>query len=216
MRHLLANWGAALKLPFVYLGWARDFWKDFEHYPALEAGLPSTFFVIPFQGKPGRGSQRRLGASGTSFRLRRSPISKTASTVLAQPGARSDCTESMHGVTARKPVRRWSSFSASRQSENRGVRMHWLYFDQQSPAVLDKAGADYDSTAGYNEAIGYRAGTAQAYKPLKARTPPRAASNHHGYGAVLSQASGPVSRSRRAVRCKPFWKCCRIAEAASP
>ena len=55
VRHLLANWGAALKLPFVYLGWARDFWKDFEHYPALEAGLPSTFFVIPFQGNPGRG-----------------------------------------------------------------------------------------------------------------------------------------------------------------
>ena len=120
MRHLLANWGAALKLPFVYLGWARDFWKDFERYPALEAGLPSTFFVIPFQGKPGRGVERRLGASGTSFRLRRSPISKTASTVSAQPDARSDCTESMHGVTARKPVRRWSSFSVSRHRKTVG------------------------------------------------------------------------------------------------
>ena len=152
----------------MYLGWARDFWKDFEHYPALEAGLPSTFFVIPFQGKPGRGvmAARRLG---NELPATASPISKTASTVSAQPGARSDCTESMHGVTARKPVRRWSSFSVSRQSENRGVRMHWLYFDQQSPDVLDSAGADYDSTAGYNEAIGYRTGTAQAYKPLEAR-----------------------------------------------
>ena len=47
-----------------------------------------------------------------------------------------------------------------------GVRMHWLYFDQNSPLMLDRAGADYDSTIGYNDAIGYRAGTTQAYKPL--------------------------------------------------
>ncbi len=49
-----------------------------------------------------------------------------------------------------------------------GVRMHWLYYDQQSPATLEKAGAAYDSTIGYNETVGYRAGTTQAYKPLEA------------------------------------------------
>jgi len=48
------------------------------------------------------------------------------------------------------------------------VRMHWLYYNQQSPLVLEKAGAAYDSTIGYNETVGYRAGTAQAYKPLEA------------------------------------------------
>jgi hypothetical protein len=46
--------------------------------------------------------------------------------------------------------------------------MHWLYFDEQSPATLEKAGADYDSTVGYNETVGYRAGTTQVYKPLQA------------------------------------------------
>jgi hypothetical protein len=44
--------------------------------------------------------------------------------------------------------------------------MHWLYFDQRSPAVLEKAGVAYDSTFGYNETVGYRAGTAQVYKLL--------------------------------------------------
>lgn len=46
--------------------------------------------------------------------------------------------------------------------------MHWLYFGEQSQGILDNAGADYDSTVGFNETVGYRAGTAQVYKPLDA------------------------------------------------
>lgn len=46
--------------------------------------------------------------------------------------------------------------------------MHWLYFDQDSPETLEQAHAAYDSTVGYRETIGFRAGTAQAYKPLRA------------------------------------------------
>ena len=42
--------------------------------------------------------------------------------------------------------------------------MHWLYFDSQAPATLEKAGFSYDSTVGYNETIGYRAGTTQVFK----------------------------------------------------
>jgi hypothetical protein len=44
--------------------------------------------------------------------------------------------------------------------------MHWLYFNQQSPAVLERAGAAYDSTIGYNETVGYRSGTTQAFRPI--------------------------------------------------
>ncbi len=47
-----------------------------------------------------------------------------------------------------------------------GVRMHWLHFDERSPAILDRAGFNYDTTVGYNETVGYRAGTLQAYRPL--------------------------------------------------
>ena len=46
--------------------------------------------------------------------------------------------------------------------------MHWLYYDLQSPLALEQAGAAYDSTIGYRETVGYRAGTTQVYKPLQA------------------------------------------------
>jgi len=46
--------------------------------------------------------------------------------------------------------------------------MHWLYGDAASPAVLEKAGFAFDSTAGYNGTVGYRAGTTQVFKPLDA------------------------------------------------
>ena len=45
-----------------------------------------------------------------------------------------------------------------------GVRMHWLYFDADSPRQLEAAGFDYDSTWGYNDAVGYRAGTSQVFR----------------------------------------------------
>jgi hypothetical protein len=44
--------------------------------------------------------------------------------------------------------------------------MHWLYYDEHSPCKLEEAGASYDSTVGYNGAVGYRSGTTQVYKPL--------------------------------------------------
>lgn len=46
--------------------------------------------------------------------------------------------------------------------------MHWLYFNRESPAALEKAGAAYDSTSGYNATVGYRAGTTQAFRPTGA------------------------------------------------
>ena len=45
-----------------------------------------------------------------------------------------------------------------------GVRMHWLYSSSDSPARVEAAGFDYDSTCGYNDAIGYRAGTSQVFR----------------------------------------------------
>jgi hypothetical protein len=43
--------------------------------------------------------------------------------------------------------------------------MHWLYFGNETPALLERAGYAYDSTSGYNEAVGFRAGTSQVFKP---------------------------------------------------
>src|SRR6266436_9352669 len=48
--------------------------------------------------------------------------------------------------------------------------MHWLLQDSKTPLVLDESGYAYDSTAGYNETIGYRNGTSQVFRPLGAST----------------------------------------------
>jgi hypothetical protein len=47
-----------------------------------------------------------------------------------------------------------------------GIRMHWLYFTPETPRHLEDAGYLYDSSFGYNDAVGFRAGTTQAFRPL--------------------------------------------------
>jgi len=163
---LLSNWGAALKLPLVHLGLATDFWNRFQDYPKMEKGFPSSFFVIPFKGragrsKEGRAPRRRAAAYGAA---------EIAAQIRNLMGA--GCEIGLHGIDA------WCDSSCGREELNEveritgaqevGVRMHWLYFDEQSPGKLEQAGAAYDSSVGYNDAVGYRAGTTQAYKPLQA------------------------------------------------
>ena len=46
--------------------------------------------------------------------------------------------------------------------------MHWLCFDAQSYRRLDEAGYDYDATCGFNDAVGFKAGTTQVFRPLDA------------------------------------------------
>ena len=48
--------------------------------------------------------------------------------------------------------------------------MHWLLRDANTPSVLEQAGYAYDSTVGYNETVGYRAGTSQVFRPSGATT----------------------------------------------
>jgi hypothetical protein len=51
-----------------------------------------------------------------------------------------------------------------------GIRMHWLLRDSGTAATLEDAGYHYDTTAGYNETIGYRNGTTQAFRPFGTKT----------------------------------------------
>jgi hypothetical protein len=163
---LLANWGAALKLPFVYLGLAKDFWQGFDRYPKLDGGPHSSFFAIPFRDYPGR-SDRGPAPKQRAARYSATDIATQIHTLRS-----AGCEIGLHGIDA------WRDSAKGREEleeirritgqPNIGVRMHWLYFDQQSPVTLERAGADYDSTVGYNETIGYRAGTTQVYKPLEA------------------------------------------------
>jgi len=163
---LLVNWAAAAKLPFVFLGLAKDFWYDFDRYLELEKGRPSTFFVIPFERRPGRRSE------GVAPRSRgcRYDISQITPKIPRLKAA--GCEIGLHGIDA------WLDSSSGRAEAQRisqisdsaamGVRMHWLYSDEKSASVLEGAEFSYDSTVGYNETIGYRAGTTQAFKPIQA------------------------------------------------
>jgi len=166
-RTLLANWTAALKLPFVYLGLAKDFWLEFDgRYLAMEKGLPSTFFVIPFKDRPGR------NATGLAPRHRASRYGAADIASHIQTLTSADREIGLHGIDAwldsSNGQKELEEIRRLTEMQDIGVRMHWLYFDERSPVTLEKAGADYDSTVGYNGTVGYRAGTSQAYKPFQA------------------------------------------------
>jgi len=165
-RKMFTNWAAAAKLPFIYLGIAKDFWSEFDRYVEIEKGNPSTFFVLPFEGDPGRSPEGRAPWARAS----RYDASHIASKISHLTSA--GCEIGLHGIDAwvdssrgREEAKRITGFSGK---ETAGVRMHWLYWREDSPVILEDGGFSYDSTVGYNDAIGYRAGTSQAYKPLQA------------------------------------------------
>ncbi|KUO72796.1 MAG: hypothetical protein APF81_00825 [Desulfosporosinus sp. BRH_c37] len=81
----------------------------------------------------------------------------------------------VHGIDA------WHDLPAARAEYDRianlteqkdiGVRMHWLYFKSpQSYKLLEDGGFQYDATVGFNEVVGFRAGTLQPYHPLNCQT----------------------------------------------
>ena len=166
LKNLCTNWTAALKLPFIYLGMAKDFWRGFDRYVEMEAGLAATYFVIPTRNYPGR----PFAGNGVSRRAARYDVTDIRPQL--QKVISSGCEVGLHGIDT------WVDSTKGREERDRvtqtlgttvtGVRMHWLFFDEKSPAALEQAGFTYDSTVGYNETVGYRAGTAQVYRPLGA------------------------------------------------
>ncbi|MFZ0340019.1 MAG: hypothetical protein WAL45_18465 [Terracidiphilus sp.] len=165
---LWKNWATVLRLPLVYLGLAKDFWQDFvARYHSLEQGLPSTYFVIPFANRPGRDAH----GSAPAYRAARYGAEDIAG--LIADAMANGCEVGLHGIDA------WADCARGREELEKirqisgcaeiGSRMHWLYFDESAPLTLERAGIDYDSTIGYREAVGFRAGITQAYKPLQAK-----------------------------------------------
>jgi hypothetical protein len=165
---MLKNWVAVASLPFVYMGWAKDFWEPFEWYLEVERGLPATYFLIPFKRRagdkvPGRHASRRAAAYDVT------DLPHWIAILQAR-----GCELGVHGIDA------WHSEDSGREELARlgvvtgqsvaGIRMHWLLGDVNTPPVLERAGYVYDSTVGYNETVGYRAGTGQVFRPLAANT----------------------------------------------
>jgi hypothetical protein len=166
MATLARNVRAVLALPLVHLGWTRDYWSNFDRYLDIERGLGSTFFFLPSKGRPGR------TVDGTAPRKRAGvyeidDLRDSARTLVA-----AGCDVGVHGIDA------WVDPVSAAQESARvssvigvpatGVRMHWLYWNERSPEHLEGAGFAYDSSFGYNQTVGFRSGTLQAFKPITA------------------------------------------------
>jgi hypothetical protein len=164
---VLRIWRAVAVLPFVYLGWAKDFWEPFEWYGEVERDLPATYYLIPFKRRagekvPGTGAARRATAYDIA------DLQTTAAALTAR-----GCEIGVHGLDAWHDAAK-GCLERERVAEHsgqpsRGIRMHWLLNDERTPAVLEQAGYAYDATAGYNDTIGYRHGTTQVFRPMGAQ-----------------------------------------------
>ena len=162
----LRNWTAALSLPLVYLGYRDDFWLEFERYMEIEKALRSTFFFIPYKNVAGTlGSTpapRRRAAKYDVSGIRKQILE------LLENG----CEVGLHGIDAwQNPQSAQSEQSRIREVTGRsdvGTRMHWLYWKESSAKTLEEAGFAYDSTFGYNDAVGFRGGTTQPFCPFGA------------------------------------------------
>jgi hypothetical protein len=162
LRQLARNLLAILSLPLIYLRILPDFWNKLERY--LELDHASTFFIVPKKGEAGMApTGARLPRRAVRYDL--SQLQTTVSEIVAQHGE-----IGVHGIDA------WRDTAEARKERERiqalthapevGVRMHWLFFNSESAGKLDEAGFSYDSTVGYNETVGYRAGTTQAFRPF--------------------------------------------------
>lgn len=165
LRTLGRNLAAAFKLPLVYLGWARDPWSCFARCVALEQRWRSTFFIIPWRNDPGRSAPHGGVDAQRACRYQASDVSEDL-----QQLTKAGFEIGLHGIDA------WSDADAATNERDAiqeasdadasGVRMHWLYSNPQTYAVLESAGFDYDSSFGFNDAVGFRGGTGQAFRPL--------------------------------------------------
>jgi hypothetical protein len=160
---LLQNWKAAFALPFVYLGLAEDFWLEFDRYLEIEKGLHPTYFFIPFKNSPG---MLKTGPAPSQRAAKYDALDcKDDIRKLIDQG----CEVGLHGIDAWRDLQKAQAEAKHiRELTGQatiGVRMHWLYFDENSPKTLDCAGFPYDSTFGYNDALGFRAGTTQPFLP---------------------------------------------------
>jgi hypothetical protein len=158
----LRNWLAVCSLPLVLLGISRDLWDPFRDYADADRGHKSTFFLVPFNNRSG------VTPDGT-INARRAVAYGIQDVKEQVQNIESQQTElAVHGIDA------WRDAEAGREEmaqltdvtaqPRTGVRTHWLYLSGESGRHLEDAGFDYDATWGYNDAVGFRAGTLQVFR----------------------------------------------------
>lgn len=156
------------------LGLGQDVWQ--RALPKLlelekRLGVRSSLYFMPFPEKPGilPDLQHNAPSNRASF------YNVTTQKELLKSLEDGGWEAGVHGIDA------WHNVPSARAERGRvadltrkaeiGVRMHWLFFQSpQSFKVLEEGGFLYDATVGFNEVVGFRAGTLQPYHPLNCQT----------------------------------------------
>lgn len=163
-KKFVRNLKALILLPGVYLCFFRDIWFQIDRYMEIEDGLSSTFYFIPFQDDPGDKDINNNCPS--EYRASRYDINEYKTTLLTL--IKNGHEVGLHGIDAwhssQKGIKELNVIRNITGEGIAGIRMHWLYFSEETAKALEDAGFIYDSTIGYNETSGYKAGTSQVYR----------------------------------------------------
>ena len=136
----------------------KDPWNCFEEWLRIEneMGVKSSFYFIPFKDV--------AGIDAPKIREAKYDLDEGLIRRLVEGGWE----VGVHGID------NWKSIEKGEEELERiskltdtkvGTRIHWLFFDKDTWKRLDKAGYYYDTSFGYNEDVGFRAGTLQVYQP---------------------------------------------------
>lgn len=170
LKKLTRNWVAVFKLPFVYAGLVDDFWQHFDKYAEIDNGFGSTFFVIPYKNR--EGDNLDLKKDDHSRRAAPYGIDDVGNQVKHLLNLGHEV--GLHGIDAwhsiEKGTQERDKIAEITQKKEMGIRMHWLYYNQNSPVILEKTGFSYDASLGYNDAIGFKNGTMQVFRPFGVHT----------------------------------------------
>ncbi|NBF39112.1 MAG: hypothetical protein GVY14_01740 [Spirochaetes bacterium] len=180
------NLGAFLTQPLARLGLTSDPFDCVAEYLKAEPPGSSTFFFVPHAKTPGAAAPPASAPGATA------PAGVVAGDGSAVPLHRAvgydaaDLAGTMQliqahgGEIAAHGLDGWHDAAQGEDERRRieeisgscvrGNRTHWLWQTPSSPQVLEEAGFLYDSSVGYNDAVGFRAGTTQSYRPSGCRS----------------------------------------------
>lgn len=208
------KFAAALRLGLARCGIGPDPWVLFSHWKEFEdsLGVRSTFFFVPKSGEPG---------------VRAHPYRAVSYEVNEKKEILHDLESGgweigVHGLD------NWTDAGSGTNEStflkpsavHPGNRTHWLLFDKNSWKVLDEAGYSYDTTFGYNDDAGFRAGTLQAYQPRDADNLLELPLHIQDLGLFGKSCWAPANDSWKKMPClhlsepEAMARCDRILEAA--
>lgn len=148
------EFGVGINLLLTRFNLAKDPWDLFDQWRALERQLNvrSTFYIIPHYTKQ--------EYTPHPYRDAHYIPDKLQLTVLQHGGWEVGVHGMNNWVKTKNGIEELANIKGSV-----GNRTHWLLHHDDSWLLLDSAGYEYDTTFGYDDDVGFRAGTTQVYQP---------------------------------------------------